>query len=304
MAFLPRCRIDPSQRAEIVRHVTKLPDHLGVAEIAGSWVASAAKCDRADVALFARKRFSPHDSRVGVEAFCGLAGRHTVSPATKGSAGHDVSYKREFVMWQAFALRSSSVLLTFGLLMATIGGTRADDAAGFVQLSCTPELGLFSVRRFQVPNIPELGPYLADGWKPEVAIVRALQQKYGIYDSRSLKRTPFECRIPSLPAASGRRGEVPGFDVKVSGHVDERQRHSDSSTGSYRTMADDAEIFLNGRSLGLVPLGPYGFTVENSSIDISQQEHGLNIRKCAVSVGSIDGSQLICSDKFLENQPR
>jgi hypothetical protein len=66
-------------------------------------------------------------------------------------------------------------------------------------------------------------------------------------------------------------------------------------------MADDAEIFLNGRSLGLVPLGPYGFTVENSSIDISQQEHGLNIRKCAVSVGSIDGSQLICSDKFLEN---
>jgi hypothetical protein len=168
-----------------------------------------------------------------------------------------------------------------------------------VQLSCTPELGLFSVRRFQVPNIPDLGPYLADGWKPDATVVKALQQKYGIYDSRSLKRVPFECRIPSLPLAPGRRGEVPGFDVRVSGHFDES-----SSTGSYRTMADDAEIFLNGRSLGLVPLNPYGFTVENSPIDISQQEHGLNIRKCAVSAGSIDGSQLVCSDKFLENQPR
>jgi hypothetical protein len=52
--------------------------------------------------------------------------------------------------------------------MASVAGTRADDAAGFVQLSCTPELGLFSVRRFQVQNIPESGPYLIDGWKPVV----------------------------------------------------------------------------------------------------------------------------------------
>ncbi|KRR10569.1 hypothetical protein CP49_12370 [Bradyrhizobium valentinum] len=194
-------------------------------------------------------------------------------------------------------MRLGSVLLTASLLLAPNGDARADDAAGFVQLICAPEVGLFSVRRFQIPNIPDLGPYLADGWKPDETVVRTLQQKYGIYDSRALKQNPFECRIPSLPAASGRRAEVPGFHVKVTGQYD-----ANSSTGSYRTMADHADIFLNGQHLGLVPLNPYGFTVENSSIDISQQERGLNIRKCAVSVESVDGSQLSCTDKFFEDK--
>jgi hypothetical protein len=202
-------------------------------------------------------------------------------------------------MWKPFALRSRHVVLTVGLLMSSIASTRADDATGFVQLSCVPELGLFSARRFQVPDIPALGPFLTDGLKPDAAVVKALQQRYGIYDSRALKQIPFECRIPSLPAAPGWRSEVPGFDVRVSGHFDEN-----SLTGSYRQMADDAEIFLNGQSLGFVPLNPYGFTVQNSSIDISQQEHRLNIRKCAVVVGSVDGSQLVCSEKELENQSR
>jgi hypothetical protein len=68
----------PSQRAQVIGHSAKLPDDLSVAEIACSRVACAAKRYGADVALFARQRFSAHHGRVGVEAFCRLAGRHAV----------------------------------------------------------------------------------------------------------------------------------------------------------------------------------------------------------------------------------
>jgi hypothetical protein len=52
----PRIRHDlagslPLQPTQIVRHVAELPDHLGIAEIARSWVTRAAECDRADVTL-------------------------------------------------------------------------------------------------------------------------------------------------------------------------------------------------------------------------------------------------------------
>ena len=46
----------PSECTQIVRHLAELLDHLGVAEIPGGRVASAAKCDRADVTFLARQR--------------------------------------------------------------------------------------------------------------------------------------------------------------------------------------------------------------------------------------------------------
>jgi hypothetical protein len=67
-----------SKRAEITRHVPELPNHLGVAEIASGRVASAAECNGADVAIFARRRFRAHYCGVGVEAFGWFAGRNAV----------------------------------------------------------------------------------------------------------------------------------------------------------------------------------------------------------------------------------
>jgi hypothetical protein len=43
----------PSQCAEIIRHVTELFDHLGIAEVPGSRIARAAEHDRANMALLA-----------------------------------------------------------------------------------------------------------------------------------------------------------------------------------------------------------------------------------------------------------
>jgi hypothetical protein len=53
----------PSQRTQIVRHVAEFPDHLGVAEIARGRITRAAECDRANVAIIARKRLSAHHDR-------------------------------------------------------------------------------------------------------------------------------------------------------------------------------------------------------------------------------------------------
>jgi hypothetical protein len=55
-----------SQRTQIIGYVAELPNHLGVSEIPGGRVACAAKRDRADVAFFARERFSAHHSSVGI----------------------------------------------------------------------------------------------------------------------------------------------------------------------------------------------------------------------------------------------
>ena len=51
-----RHRFTRSEGAQILGHVAEFLDHLGVAEIARSRVASAAERDRANVPLFARCR--------------------------------------------------------------------------------------------------------------------------------------------------------------------------------------------------------------------------------------------------------
>jgi hypothetical protein len=48
--------LTPSQGAQVIGHVAEFLDYLGIAEIAGSGIACAAKRDRANVPLFARCR--------------------------------------------------------------------------------------------------------------------------------------------------------------------------------------------------------------------------------------------------------
>jgi hypothetical protein len=70
--------IQTSQRAQIVRHVARLLDYLGVVEIPGSTIASASKRDRTNMALLARKRFRARHDRGRIEAFCWLACRDAI----------------------------------------------------------------------------------------------------------------------------------------------------------------------------------------------------------------------------------
>src|SRR4051812_9938402 len=66
------------QRTQIIRHVTKLLDHLGIAEIARSRVTSARERDRANMTFLARQRFCSHHNSDRVEAFDRFTGRNAI----------------------------------------------------------------------------------------------------------------------------------------------------------------------------------------------------------------------------------
>jgi hypothetical protein len=96
----------------------------------------------------------------------------------------------------------------------------ADEAWSFVQITCAPELGYFSIRRFFVMDLPHMGPYLTEGQDPGRAVVAALQRKNGIFDSKSLQDNPFDCSIPAVQAVQGWGDGHPGYEVRIVGHID------------------------------------------------------------------------------------
>lgn len=190
------------------------------------------------------------------------------------------AYLLKFSGWKILA----SLLL---LAIEAIHPAHADEAWGFAQITCAPELGYFSIRRFFVIDPPHKGPYLTEGLEPSAAAVSTLQRKYGIFDSGSLQADPFECSIPSLPAAPGWNQGRSGYKVRVVGHLDKNSRESD-----YHRIADNAEVFLQGTRLGLVVLnlaeGIDSFEVWYDAL--------LEVRTCKVAPGTDMGNaqELAC----------
>ncbi len=157
------------------------------------------------------------------------------------------------------------VLLALVTLCTLPTGARADTNWGFVQITCAPEISYFAVRRFQVYNLPNMGPYLTEGLTAGEAQTETLRKKYGIYSSYDLSKHPYECVIPPIkPVLGWSPRETVGFTVKVVGNID-----TDDSKTSYRQITDNAEVFLEGKSIGRLHLNPYGFRGGTSSIEIS-----------------------------------
>jgi hypothetical protein len=124
---------------------------------------------------------------------------------------------------------------------------RADEAWSFVQITCAPELGYFSIRRFFVMDLPHMGPYLTEGHDPGRAVVTALQRKYGIFDSGGLQANPFECSIPQFQAVQGWGGDDhPGFKVRVVGHLDKIEDMISPYTTVSLQEKSLGNIYLNG----------------------------------------------------------
>jgi hypothetical protein len=122
------------------------------------------------------------------------------------------------------------VLLVLIMLCALPANVRADTNWGFVQITCAPEISYFAVRRFQVYNLPNMGPYLSEGLSPGEAQIEALQKKYGIYSSYDLSKHPYECVIPPIkPVPGWSPHETIGFTIRVVGNID-----ADDSKTSYR----------------------------------------------------------------------
>lgn len=142
-----------------------------------------------------------------------------------------------------------SFFAVLSLTMASsVHSAHADEAWSFVQITCAPELGYFSIHRFFVMNPPYMGPYLTEGLEAGPAVVAALQRKNGIFDSESLRDNPFDCSIPAVQAVQGWHDSRPGYEVRVVGHVD---KISD-------LISPYTEVFLQGKSLGNISLNGGG----------------------------------------------
>jgi hypothetical protein len=158
-------------------------------------------------------------------------------------------------------------LAVLSLTMAlSVRPLRADEAWSFVQITCAPELGYFSIRRFFVMDLPNMGPYLTEGLNPGRAAVAALQRKNGIFDSESLRDNPFDCSIPSVQAVQGWGDGHPGYEVRVVGHID---KVSD-------LISPYTTVFLQGKSLGNIFLNGGG---NIDSIEV-WYDAALEVRTC------------------------
>ncbi|MBR0896817.1 hypothetical protein JQ616_17800 [Bradyrhizobium tropiciagri] len=143
-------------------------------------------------------------------------------------------------------------------------------------------------------NLPEKGPYLTEGLEPGPGIAEALGRENGIFDSDVLQRKPFTCSIPSFNSPNGWGAERrPGFDVKVVGHLD---RNSEKST--YCEIADNAEVFLNGSSIGLLVLNPCKTGETTISIEVAHDGVELVAKKCVEPSirDDPDGNKIVCTE--------
>jgi hypothetical protein len=175
-------------------------------------------------------------------------------------------------------MRMRGLVLTLSMLgtMAPSFPVHADEPWMFAQIVCAPTLGYFSIRRITIMNLPKKGPYLTEGLEPGAGVAAALRRSNLIFDSEGLQSEPFTCSIPGFTAPAGWGGEKrAAFDVRVIGH---RDRNSQES--SYCMIADNAEVFLNGRRVGLIPLNPCKSGDTLLGIDVAHNGVELEVTKC------------------------
>lgn len=178
--------------------------------------------------------------------------------------------------------RSSRRCLLISLLLLGLGAmssAHADEPWYFAHITCVPELGYFSIRRFFVMDLPNKGPYLTEGLEPGPAAVADLQRKYGIFDSKGLQDHPFECFIPSVKATRGWSQGRPGYKIQVVGHLDKYPAEPD-------ILVPWLEVFVQDKSAGSIYL--------NSSENIDSIEVWfdavLEVRTCRLAPGTNEGN--------------
>jgi hypothetical protein len=169
----------------------------------------------------------------------------------------------------------------------------ADFPYMFAQIVCAPSLGYFSIRRITIMNLPHKGPYLTEGLEPGPGVEEALRRDHLMFESDGLQREPFSCAIPAFKPPAGWGSARAGFDVRVIGHHDR-----DSQESSYCRIADNAEVLLNGKSLGFIVLNPCKSGEVTLSIEAAHDGVELSVRKC-IEPSIFDdptGNQIVCSD--------
>ncbi|HTZ80907.1 MAG TPA: hypothetical protein VMC10_23545 [Stellaceae bacterium] len=176
--------------------------------------------------------------------------------------------------------RTRYLIAALALASGMPKAARADEFYGFVQSTCAPEIGYFSIRRFQLVNLPHGHPYgFPDSRTPDaLSRLSALGTQYGIYDSISLREAPLECDLSVN--LSQREGATPGTNVKVRavGVYDGDNGHASSE----RQISDYVEIFAGRSLVGRLFLDAYGFSSDGTDL-IEIASNGLTLEATVCS---------------------
>jgi hypothetical protein len=192
----------------------------------------------------------------------------------------------------------SSIVATLLSLFATVGlcyPAHADYPWMFAQIVCAPTLGYFSIRRITIMNLPEKGPYLTEGLEPGPGVAAALRRANSIFDSDGLETEPFTCSVPGFTSPPGWVGPTrASFKVEVVGHLDRNSQES-----SYCRIVDNAEVLLNGKSIGLIPLNPCASGDTPVIIEVAHDGVELTVKKCVEPSIFEDpsGNKIVCSER-------
>jgi hypothetical protein len=196
------------------------------------------------------------------------------------------------------------LIAVVGIVSSCAVQARADEPWFFTQLTCAPELGYFSIRKILIMNLPHGGPYLSNGFMepPPQRVVSTLEENNRIFDSQGLSARPFTCTAPHLAAVPGSEREREGFEVKVVGHYE--KPHDNES--SYCRMVDNAEVIVNGKSLGLFVLNPCDKGPMLVSVEIAHDGVELAVRRCTRDFADDIRHQerLICREEPLTKAQR
>ena len=105
---------------------------------------------------------------------------------------------------------------------------------------------------------------------------------------------PFNCSIPGFKPPPGWGNTTrASFEVRVIGHLDHNSKES-----SYCSIVDNAEVILNGKSIGLIVLNPCKNGETTVGIEVAHDGVELEVKKC-VEPSLFDdptGNQIVCSN--------
>jgi hypothetical protein len=147
---------------------------------------------------------------------------------------------------------SRYVLLLLGCVLCVAAKpppASADQFLGLVQVTCAPEAGYFSIRRFVV-----VAPPLEPGRNYQ-SLLSTLASKREIHTARELKATAAECELPvgtGLPNEPDRR---PPLRIRVQGFYDDQN----GQAAGARQIVENVEISAGVKPLGRLYLNTFGY---------------------------------------------
>jgi hypothetical protein len=163
-----------------------------------------------------------------------------------------------------------AVVFGLSVWLCAAAGARtawADSFSTFVQITCVPEIGYFSIRRFGLWDVPY------EALDREGKSLRAAMNPRGVYTSINLKDAPVECALAVGPQS----GKAQQSRIRVVGFFDDRN----GQATSYRQIVDYVDVSVDGKSIGGLSLNPHGLRTGYDQLEVWFSGSAVSVRTCS-----------------------